>query len=153
MRNLTVFMMVVLLGLVTAACSASADNIYTPEKAKKHGDVVSFGAQDAEQVDNLNHLFQFVDNVSNGKSDTVQIAIFDKSNNATVNKLKYDGDSLTMTTKKPGTDQHKTFTCKGIKAEDSGFFMLSGCKKPTDEITVLGVSSYTYKKAKLNYGG
>ncbi len=136
---------------MTVACSNTQQAAYTPKKAEMHGDVVAYEGSDSDsdQVSNLPKLLKFVAHVKDGKTDNVQLSIFNKGNNVTINQLNYNGKDIKFTINPLDSGKVKRRTCKGITAEDAGFFTLSGCSGGTGSVTILGVSAYTYKKAML----
>lgn len=147
----TVLSLIIL--LLTAGCSdAQQQEAYTPEKAKEHGDVVSYGGNESEQVSNLPKLLKFVERVKKGEEANVQLAIFNKGSAAVINQLIYNGEKIRFTINSLGNNKEKTTVCKGINAEESGYFTLTGCSGKEDQVTVLGVSAYAYKKAMLETG-
>jgi hypothetical protein len=114
---------IMLIGLLLSGCSgAPQEKQYTIAEATDNGDTV---VNEEGKVENLDKLLLFIEDVKANKQSELTLSNF-SNRQVTLNKMKFDGESLTYELTDGAGEERTNTTCRSIE-ERSGSISLQGC--------------------------
>lgn len=100
------------------------------------------------QIEHLEKMFTFIDNLQKKKASDIKIAIKGLNNKEVISTLNYNGKIITFTNNYPdfGTRIGK-YKCKSIEAGNM-FITATGCKGDEQDLVVLMTTTSNMREAK-----
>jgi PBP1b-binding outer membrane lipoprotein LpoB len=137
---------VMLAGFLLSGCSgAPEEKQYTIDEATDNGDTV---VNEEGKVENLDKLLLFIKDVKAMKQSELTLSNF-SNRQVSLNKMKFDGSSLTYELTDGKGDERTNTTCTSIE-ERSGSISLQGCGGDSPIIGLVQVSEYQINKTRAS---